>query len=324
MEYLPLILAGVVAFAVTLYVLLDGFSLGIGILFPFAEDHAARRTMMATVAPVWDGNQTWLVFGGTILFAAFPIAFATLLPAFYLPLIVMLIALIFRGAAFEFRNKSKRVRYWDRGFACGCWVAAYAQGLILGTYILGYGEDGWNWFSGFTHFCGFAVIGAYALLGSLWLSLKTEGELHQRSQRHALILFVLVLAAIAIVSLWTPLAVPAIAERWFSWPNFLFLSPVPLFALFLAVAFFVEHARGHVLITFIITICLYLLTLAGLAISIWPWIVPRSMSLWEASAEPESQLFLLIGIAVVLPWVLIYTAHAYYVFRGKVVAEEGY
>lgn len=324
MDILPLVLAAIIAFAVTLYVLLDGFSLGVGILFPFAEDRAMRRTMMATVAPIWDGNQTWLVFGGTILFGAFPTAFAILLQAFYLPLIVMLLALVLRGSAFEFRAESNHVRYWDGLFAAGCWLAAYCQGMVLGAYVLGISDGFWHLWAPFTHFCAIAVVIAYALLGSLWLALKTRGALHERSMKQAMWLFPFALLCIAVASLWTPLAVPAIAERWFRWPNFLFLSPVPIFTLALAVVFCIAHARDRALQAFVIAAGLYLLTLAGLAVSLWPWIVPRTMTLWQAAAAPASQLFLLIGIALVLPWVLIYTAHAYYVFRGTVGEEDGY
>lgn len=324
MEYLPLALAGAVAFAVTLYVLLDGFSLGIGILFPFAPHGAGRRTMMATVVPVWDGNQTWLVFGGAILFAAFPPAFSALLQAFYLPLILMLAALVLRGAAIEFRNKGEHPGLWDRIFAAGCWVAAYCQGLVLGAYVMGESGGGFDWLAPFPLFCGIAVVIAYALLGSLWLALKTEGDLEARSRRQSRRLFFLALVCIAAISLWTPLASQPVADRWFDWPGFLLLSPVPVFTLFASISFLAAHARGNTLLALISAVGLFLLTLAGLAVSLWPWIVPRRMTLWEAAAAPNSLMLLAVGIAVILPWVLVYTAHTYYVFRGKVRAEDEY
>lgn len=318
---LPLIWAGVIAFGVTLYVLLDGFSLGVGILFPFADEGHDRATLMATVVPVWDGNQTWLVLGGASLFAAFPSAFNTLLSAFYLPLIVMLLALVFRGAAFEFRGKAADPLPWDWAFALGSVVAAFCQGWVLGRYILGPGRAD---VIGFAAFTGAAVVCAYALLGCCWLVLKTRADLNGLARAWGRRLLGAVLVGIAGVSAWTPLAEPAIADRWFAWPNTFLLAPVPVLTIALAVTLYNSLLRGSDHGPFFLCLGLYLLTLSGLAISLWPYIVPRTVTVWQATSPPDTQLFLLYGVAIILPLVLVYTAHAYYVFRGKVTEGEGY
>lgn len=330
-EALPLIWAGVIAFGVTLYVLLDGFSLGVGILFPFVGARDDRTLAMNTVAPVWDGNQTWLVLGGAALLAAFPPAFNFLLGALYLPLMVMLVALIFRGAAFEFRYKAADSRGWDLAFAAGSTVAAFCQGMVLGTYVTGFdvvaGEHvggTFAWLTPFSLFTGAAVVGAYALLGACWLVVKTEGPLQLRARELALRLLWVALFSIAVVSIWTPLVEPAIAERWFGWPNLFLLAPVPLLTAASAIGLYLSLRRGSEVAPFAFTAALFLLTLAGLAISLWPWIVPRTLTVWEAAAAPKSQLFVLVGVAIIVPLILIYTAHAYWVFRGKVERELHY
>lgn len=332
---LPLIWAGIIALGVTMYVLLDGFSLGIGILFPFVQDDTDRDLMMGSVSPVWDGNQTWLVLGGTALFAAFPPAFALLLSVLYLPLIVMLIALVFRGVAFEFRFKAERGdkwrTIWDLSFIMGSMTAAFCQGLVLGAYVLGFdirnsihAGGAFAWLSPFSVATGIAVVCGYALLGACWLLIKTEGKLRDRARRVARKQLFVMLAFIALISIWTPLAEPEIAARWFSMPNFLYLSPIPVLTGVIALAFYRALHQHREWVPFLLCIALYLLTLSGLAISLWPYIVPRSLTIWEVAAQPESQLFLLAGVAIIVPLVLIYTAHAYYVFRGKVGAEDMY
>ena len=332
---LPLIWAGIIAFGVTMYVLLDGFSLGIGILFPFVKGVDERDLMMGSVAPVWDGNQTWLVLGGTSLFAAFPEAFGLLLSILYLPLIVMVIALVFRGVAFEFRFKAERHEIWrpiwDLSFIVGCLVAAVCQGMVLGAYVTGFSLQGreytggaMGWLTPFSLMTGVAVPCGYALLGACWLLIKTEGHLQAWARRAAVRLLVVMLGFIALVSLWTPLADAAIAERWFSWPNLLYLSPVPVLTAAVALALYHTLRQGHEYVPFVLCVVLYVLALAGLAISLWPYIVPRSLTIWEVAAPPKSQLFILIGVAIIIPLVLLYTAHAYYVFRGKVREEDFY
>lgn len=332
---LPLIWAGIIAFGVTMYVLLDGFSLGIGILFPFVKGADERDLMMGSVAPVWDGNQTWLVLGGTSLFAAFPEAFGLLLSILYLPLIVMVIALVFRGVAFEFRFKAEWHeiwrRIWDLSFIVGCLVAAVCQGMVLGAYVTGFSLQGreytggaMGWLTPFSLMTGVAVACGYALLGACWLLIKTEGHLQVWARRAAVRLLFVMLGFIALVSLWTPLADAAIAERWFSWPNLLYLSPVPVLTAAVALALYHTLRQGHEYAPFLLCVVLYVLALTGLAISLWPYIVPRSLTIWEVASPPKSQLFILVGVAIIIPLVLLYTAHAYYVFRGKVSEEDFY
>ncbi|MBA2409873.1 MAG: cytochrome d ubiquinol oxidase subunit II [Gammaproteobacteria bacterium] len=332
---LPLIWAGIIAFGVTLYVLLDGFSLGTGILFPFVKDPDERDLMMGSVSPVWDGNQTWLVLGGVSLFGAFPTAFALLLSILYLPLTVMLIALVFRGVAFEFRFKAEPGdiwrTIWDYSFIGGSVTAAFCQGVVLGAYVLGfdiqareYAGGPLDWLTSFSVVTGLAVVCGYGLLGACWLLIKTEGHLQAWARRAALRLLFVMLAFIALVSVWTPLASAEIAQRWFNWPNLLLLSPVPVLTGAVGFALFQALRKGREYTPFLLCATLYLLTLAGLAVSLWPYIVPRSLTIWEVASPPESQLFILVGVAVIIPLVLLYTAHAYYVFRGKVSSEDMY
>lgn len=333
-DFLPLLWMLILLGAITLYVLLDGFSLGIGILFPFARRDEHRGLMMSTVTPVWDGNQTWLVGGGAALFAAFPQAFNLLLSAFYLPLSAMLIALVFRGCAFEFRFKAERTLPWTVAFAAGSFVAAFSQGLVLGTYVQGFEFDGtrlvvdrWHFLSPFSLMTGCGVVIAYALLGACWLVYKTEGALRDWARRTARHLLPVVLVGIALVSLWTPYLVPQIRELWFDWPNFLLMSPIPLWlgVLLAALARLLRDGdEWPDLLPFLTCIALYLVTLLGLAVSLWPYVVPRQLTFWQAAAPEGSLMFVLVGVLLIVPVILAYTAHAYYVFRGKVRAEDAY
>lgn len=329
---LPLLFGLVVAFGVALYVVLDGFDLGIGILFPFAPDHHDRDVMMNSIAPFWDGNETWLVMGGSILFAAFPTAYSTLLPAFYIPLMVMLFALLFRGVAFEFRFKATRLRWlWDWSFSLGSLTATFSQGVVLGGFINGIKvEDGQ--FSGgpldfltpFAIVCGFGLVAGYALIGATWMVFKTEDlqrDLACKAGKRALIA---VLAFIGIISLWTPFQQPPIAERWFSMPNILFLSPVPLLTAATALQLWRSLGRDHDFHPFMWTIVLFLLSFAGLAVSLYPYIVPRQLTVWDAAAEPSTLRFVGVGVALVLPVIIGYFSYAYWVFRGKATGGGGY
>lgn len=328
---LPLIAAGLIAFAVLAYVVLDGFDLGIGILFPAIRDRRHRDLVVNSVAPVWDGNETWLVLGGGALLAAFPLAYAVVLPALYAPLIAMLLGLIFRGVAFEFRFKTRRgKRLWDVAFAGGSIVATFAQGVVLGAFVQGiemeeraYAGGWWDWLTPFSLFTGSALVVGYAVLGAGWLIMKTEGELQERVRELAWPLGVVLMACIGVVSLWTPLLDPAIADRWFSWPNMIFLSPVPLLVLVSAWAYFSGLKQRWDHVPFLAALAWFALSYAGLGISFYPHIVPPHTTIWEAAAPDGSLSFLLIGAAVLLPLVLAYTAHAYWVFRGK-VDETGY
>jgi cytochrome bd ubiquinol oxidase subunit II len=328
---LPLIWAGVIGIAVAMYVILDGFDLGIGILFPFARDERERDQMMTSIAPFWDGNETWLVLGGVGLLVAFPKAYAAIMPALYLPVIVMLLALVFRGVTFEFRTIARRKARWVAVFAGGSTVAAFAQGVILGGLIQGIRvENGQfaggplDWATPFALLCGLGVTAGYALLGATWLVMKTEGEVANRARGHAKTLLLAVLGFMAIVSLWTPLAFPRIFERWFSLPNILFLWWVPLVTALIAFAAWKWLEQGRAAAPFFATIALFLLGYLGLVISTFPYLVPPALTIWETAAAPEAQIFALIGTLIMLPIILGYTVFIYWVFRGKVREGESY
>jgi cytochrome bd ubiquinol oxidase subunit II len=326
MEWLlPLIWAGIIGTAVALYVILDGFDLGIGVLFPFAKDDRERDQMMASIAPFWDGNETWLVMGGAGLLVAFPVAYSILMPALYLPVIVMLLALVFRGVAFELREIGDNKALWNVAFAGGSMVAGFCQGLILAGLIQGIRvENGafaggpFDWATPFAWLCGFGVLSGYALLGATWLVLKTEGPVAQRARAQGTWLLYLVLAFMAAVSLWTPLQFPQIRERWFSLPNFYYLWPVPLLTAVTAFVGWVGLRMEHERAPFLATIVLFLLGFLGLVISSFPYLVPPSLTIWQAAAAPGSQMFMLVGTLVLLPLTLAYTAYVYWLFRGKV------
>jgi cytochrome d ubiquinol oxidase subunit II len=330
---LSLIWAVIIAFGVMMYVVMDGFDLGIGILFPFVKSEGERDVMMNTVAPVWDGNETWLVLGGAALFGAFPLAYAVVLSALYLPLIFMLLGLIFRGVAFEFRFKAKAAKrhIWDKAFIGGSLTATFFQGVALGAYIDGfevvdraYAGGALDWLTPFSLFCGLALIAAYALLGCTWLIMKTEGRLQQQMHDLARPLVFVLLGVTGIVSLWTPLAHADIAQRWFSLPNIFWFMPVPLLVLLCTWALLKAVARNANYAPFLLTLTLIFLGYSGLGISLWPNIIPPSISIWDAAAPPQSQGFILVGALFIIPFILMYTAWSYYVFRGKVTEEDGY
>jgi len=330
--YLPVIWAALIGTAVALYVILDGFDLGIGILFPSAKDDKEQDQMISSIAPFWDGNETWLVLGGGGLWVAFPRAYAVIMPALYLPVIVMLLALVFRGVAFEFRtvaNTSKK--YWTFAFAGGSTLAAFCQGLILGGLIQGIKVENGEFAGGtfdfatpFALLCGLGVTAGYALLGACWLVMKTEGEVARRARRHAKLLLLAVLVFMAIVSLWTPLQFPRIRERWFSLPNILFLWPVPIVTALVAFMAWRWLERGRDFGPFFATIVLFLLGYTGLAISVYPYLVPPTLTIWDTAAAPASQIFMLLGTLPLLPIILGYTAFIYWLFRGKVREGESY
>jgi cytochrome d ubiquinol oxidase subunit II len=329
--YLPLIWAGIIGSAVVLYVILDGFDLGIGVLFPFAKDDAERDQMMASIAPFWDGNETWLVMGGAGLLVAFPLAYSILLPALYLPVMVMLLALVFRGVAFEFREIGHNKALWNAAFAGGSTVAGFCQGIVLGGMIQGirvengaYAGGAFDWATPFAFVCGLGVLAGYALLGATWLVMKTEGPVAARAREQAVWLLYAVLIFMAAVSVWTPLAFPRIRERWFSLPNFFFLWPVPLVTGLTAFIGWLSLRVEHDTVPFAAAILLFLLGFAGLAISSFPYLVPPSLTIWQTAAAPASQTFMLAGTVVLLPLILAYTAYVYWLFRGKVKAGAGY
>ncbi|HXS40766.1 MAG TPA: cytochrome d ubiquinol oxidase subunit II [Stellaceae bacterium] len=320
------------ALAVFYYVVFDGFDLGVGMLYGFAPDETERSIVMNSVAPIWDGNETWLVFGGLGLLAAFPLAFAIIIPAVYFPILIMLLALVFRGVAFEFRfRRSGLRRFWDQAFCGGSIVATFAQGVVLGTFIQGFKVDGrhfagtsFDWVTPFALLTGLALMFGYGLLGAGWLILKTEGALQDWARKAGRVCLIAVLIAILAVSIWTPLAEPEIARRWFSWPNIGFLSPVPLITLLIAAAEWHALQRNHELVPFLGAVGLFLMSFIGIAISLWPMIVPYHYTLWEAASSESTQAFLLIGTLFLLPIILMYTAWSYWVFRGKVRGDVGY
>ncbi|WP_309083569.1 cytochrome d ubiquinol oxidase subunit II [Chelativorans sp.] len=330
--YLPVIWAGLIGTAVAMYVILDGFDLGLGILFPFTRKEEDRDLMMNSVAPFWDGNETWLVLGGAGLWVAFPTAYAVIMPAFYLPVIGMLLALVLRGVSFEFRWVAKPShRTWDIAFAGGSTVAAFLQGVILGGLLQGipvterqYAGGAFDWFTPFSIFVGFAVVAGYGLLGATWLIMRTEGPVQVFARRAASKLLFAVLAAMAVVSLWTPLALDRIAERWFSLPNFYFLWPVPLAAAFVAYRVWRALKEGNETLPFVGTIILFLLGYAGLVISNAPYLVPPHLTFWDTAAAPASQIFFLVGTVFLLPLVIGYTVFVYWMFRGKLAPGQGY
>ncbi|MCH7335057.1 cytochrome d ubiquinol oxidase subunit II [Acinetobacter sp. NIPH 2699] len=329
---LSLIWVAIIGLGVLAYVVLDGFDLGIGILFPFVKDQQERDVMMNTVAPVWDGNETWMVLGGAGLFAAFPMVYSAVLSALYLPIILMVIALIFRGVAFEFRFKANRTKHlWDQAFIGGSIFSSFLQGVILGAYIQGikiidgrYAGGGLDWLTPFSLFTGIGVVVVYAALGCGWLILKTESQLQQQLYQLMPKLVVALLVIFAGVSLYTPLAHPVIAERWFSLPQLFYFSPVPILVLLLSFLVIRACKQRHEFAPLMYMFGLVFLAYTGFLISLFPYIIPPSVTIWDAAAPYQSQLFSLIGALILIPIIITYTAMSYWVFRDKVKVGDGY
>ena len=332
LDFVPIwtIILGVGVF---FYVLLDGFDLGVGILFGLAPDTASRNLAMNSIAPIWDGNETWLVLGSMGLLAAFPVAFAIIMPAVYFPISVMVLSLIFRGVAFEFRYRDSEHRtLWDHGFNYGSVLATFAQGIVLGAFVQGFTTDG-NVFTGssldcFTPFSilvGVCLVFGYSLLGAGWLVLKTEGTMQSWARTLGRWAFLGVCAAILVVSIWTSIAFPDIRSRWFSWPDIALLTPVPIVT---AVVAWLEwrtlNRADSEAGPFIGAVALFALSYLGLGISLFPYVVPHRLTLWQAASNPSAQVFLLMGTLFLLPVILMYTGWSYWVFRGKVRADTGY
>ncbi len=334
-HWLPMLWAGIAAFTILAYIVLDGFDLGLGILFAVESEKPDRDVMVNTVAPVWDGNETWLILGGSALYGVFPLAYATILPALYPPIIAMLLALIFRGVAFEFRFKALTragLSLWDFAFFGGSVMAGFAQGVILGAMIQGikvvndaYAGGWFDWLTPFSVLCGASVVLGYALLGACYLVWRTEGPLQVRARRHARKLGIAVLIAIVAVSLWTPMLHAQYLRHWVVWPRVLFVSPVPVLVALLAVLFWRGLSReDHHLTPLLCALGWFFLSFTGLAISVWPYIVPPGITIWQAASPPASEIFLLVGSAVLIPTVLAYNTYAYWVFRGKVGIDTHY
>ncbi|MEC7377197.1 MAG: cytochrome d ubiquinol oxidase subunit II [Pseudomonadota bacterium] len=327
---LTVIWAFIIAFAVFAYVVMDGFDLGIGILFPSFEVGSERDRAMNSIAPVWDGNETWLVLGGAGLLAAFPMVYSIFLPALYIGVFLLLAGLIFRGVAFEFRFKARTSRYlWNWAFAGGSAVASFAQGAVVGAYIQGfetangvYVGGALDWLTPFTVLTGFGMLAGYALLGATWLIMKTEGRLQEWAYRISLPLLGAVLVVFGIISVWTPFVDDLVRERWFS--NLSVIWILPVLTLLCAFQIFRSVRNRFEGMPFVATMGLFIFTYLGLVVSRWPYVVPPEYTLWDAASAYESQLFLLLGLLFVIPIVLAYTAWTYWVFRGKVRAGEGY
>lgn len=327
---LTMIWAGIIAFGVIMYVLMDGFDLGLGVLFPFAPSEDARDVMMNSVAPVWDGNETWLILGGAGLLAAFPLVYAVILPALYIGVFLMLAGLIFRGIAFEFRFKAKTSRYlWNWSFAIGSTVAAFAQGAVVGAYIQGFRVENmayvggaFDWLTPFTLLTGFGLVAGYALLGATWLIMKSEGAIQNWAFKITPWLLIVVLLVFSLISVWTPFVDPFVKERWFNGVTLIWL--LPLLAVLCAgwLLHAVKERRDGS--PFVATMGMFLFTYLGLLASKFPYVVPPDYTLWDAASAHSSQLFLLLGLLFVIPIVLVYTAWTYWVFRGKVKAGAGY
>lgn len=333
MEYfVTLILAGILAFAVVMYVLLDGFDLGVGILFPFVKSEHDRDLMMGSITPVWDGNETWLVLGGATLYGAFPIVYSTLLPTLYLPLFLMLIALVFRGVSFEFRHLAHSGKWiWNSCFCLGSAIAAFCQGVVLGTFVQGYTAATTNslivpyqWLTPFSLLTGVAVVAGYGLLGATWLIRKTENELQLTMYRYAKYLLILVSIFSIIATLWTPFIDPEIKTRWFTFPNMFYLAPLPLIGLIAIIGMWHRLEQKTLdAAPFFLTMIIFLVSYLGFIFSVWPYAIPHSTTVWQAAAPLNVQLFILAGLVIVVPIILAYTIYSYWVFRGKITHEHG-
>ncbi|PHQ71875.1 MAG: cytochrome d ubiquinol oxidase subunit II [Sneathiella sp.] len=335
MEFdLPLIWAAIIAFAILAYVSLDGFDLGVGIMFPFVSERSGHRnTMMNSVAPIWDGNETWLVLGGGGLFAVFPMAYGIVMPALYAPIITMLLGLIFRGVAFEFRWRAseKNRIWWDRSFAFGSVVASFAQGVCLGALIQGvkvtdrvYAGGPLDWLSWFSVLTGVAVVVGYVLLGSTWLVMKTEGELQAIARKFAFISGLGTLALIGIVSVATPFLSAEYHLRWFEGINIIYSVIVPGLVLICAAILFLGLRKGREVRPFLAAHGIFLLCYIGIGISFYPRMIPPDVTIWAAASPDKSLEFLLVGTVFLVPTILAYTIYSYWVFRGKVDSSEGY
>lgn len=330
---LALIWYGLIITAMFLYVILDGFDLGVGILFPFAPSDKSRDRMMNSIAPFWDGNETWLVLGGGGLFAAFPLAYAVVMPALYIPVILMLLGLVFRGVAFEFRFKAigQSRKIWDYAFHFGSLIAAFMQGMILGGFVQGIQVEGrqfaggsLDFLSAFSVMTGLALIFGYALLGSTWLIMKTDETTQAWARKCARYVIMFVIIFMGLVSLGMPVMNTGIRELWFSLPNFFWLLPMPVLSIVFAYMVWQSVRKGQEYAPFLYSMSLFLMNYIGLGISLWPWLVPYEITIWQAAAAPESQSLLLVGTVIMLPVVLTYTAYCYYLFRGKTSHEETY
>lgn len=329
MDLLAFIWLGIIGLGVILYVVLDGFDLGLGIVSPFISDPHERDIAISSILPVWDGNETWLVFGGAALYGAFPLAFSTLLPILYLPLLIMVIALLFRGVAFEFRMKAhKSKHFWDKCFFSGSLLATLMQGVILGSFIEGYqlnrGYTFYQWLSPFSLFCGVALVFGYSLLGVDRLIIKTTGRLQNHLYTLSKKLQYTILFAAVVVSIWTPYVDPAVYARWYNPHLMPILSVFPILtaAAFVLHLYGIQHQKER--LPFYSTVAMFLLCYLGFIVSVFPFIVPRDITFSQAAAANNTLMFMLVGAVIMLPLLLAYTFYAYFIFRGKITKPLGY
>jgi cytochrome d ubiquinol oxidase subunit II len=320
-DALPVIFLGVMGLAMLTYVVLDGYDLGVGLLLPRGDD-AQKDTMIATIGPFWDANETWLVLGVGILLIAFPKAHGMVLTALYLPVAFMLIGLILRGVAFDFRVKAhdSHKPLWNRVFFAGSGLAAASQGWMLGHYITGLSK-GWQ-YDLFAAAIAVALPAAYVLLGACWLVLKTEGDLQRRAVAWAKLAWVPVVVGMGLISIITPIVSQTVRERWFSMPAFIALLPIPLMTVTALVTLRVMLNSSRVLdglcwLPFVLNVAVFLLGFFGLAYSLYPYVVMDRLTIWEAASSPAALKFILVGVAISVPAIAAYTVLAYRVFRGK-------
>ena len=328
---LTTIWALIIAFAVFAYVVMDGFDLGIGILFPTFAVGTERDRAMNSIAPVWDGNETWLVLGGGGLFAAFPLAYAVILPATYPLMIAMLLGLVFRGVAFEYRWRDPgHRRFWDAAFTGGSLVAALAQGMTLGALLQGievvdrsYAGNWFDWLTPYTLLTGLGTVAGYALLGATWLVWKLDGPEQGHARKMATRAAFATLALMALVSLYNVGLNQEYADRWLTAPEIYYLWPVPIGTGLIAIALLRTLRTQRHSKPFWLSLALFFFGMAGLGVTMWPYVVPPGITIWDAAAPERSQVFMLVGVAITMPLIIAYTAWAYWVFRGK-VGHAGY
>ncbi len=322
---MPFIFAGILAFIVIVYVVLDGFDLGIGIMFPFTSSELERDQMMNSIAPVWDGNETWLVFGGAMLYGAFPQAYGLLLPILYMPLMLMLVALIFRGVSFEFRFKAEKSKpIWNWSFAISSIAATFFQGIVLGCFVQGFTVDvksitlnDPHWLTPFSLLTGFALVCGYALLGTTWTVIKSDGALQRKMISYAKGLLIIVSFFLVFVSIWTPFHSPETFARWYSYPNIIFLAPLPLLTMLAIYLSWINLSKGHEKKPFLYSVLIFICAYAGFAVSDYPYLIPRQLTIWQAAAPDSTLKFILVGVVIMLPILFAYTLYSYHLFRGK-------
>ncbi len=322
---LPIIFAVLLAFIVIMYVILDGFDLGVGILFMVSASEKERDAMMNSIAPIWDGNETWLVFGGAMLYGAFPLVYGLVLPILYMPLMLMVIALIFRGVSFEFRFKADTSKaLWNWVFAISSILATFFQGVVLGNFVEGFSVSGSTmmlepkpWLTPFSLLTAIALVCGYGLLGSTWLIIKCENILQKKMIHVAKGLLILVSIFLVIVSIWTPLQSQEIYHRWYDFPNIIFLSVLPIATILFIVLAWSGLNKGSEKKPFIYSILIFFCAYIGIAISVYPYLIPRQLTLWETAAPDSTLRFILVGVVLMLPTLLIYTFFSYRVFKGK-------